>query len=141
MAARKRSTSRAPAESQSDPEVAAFLSELDHPLKKEIDTVRRVILDVSPEIREGIKWNGPSFRTSEYFATIHLRSRDGVQLIFHKGAKVKDNATKSVKIPDPEGLIQWLATDRCLVTLGAGKDLAARKTALQAIVREWIRQI
>jgi hypothetical protein len=141
MAARKRVTSREPETSRTDPEVIPFMRDLDHPLKREIDAVREMILDVSPEIREGIKWNGPSFRTTEYFATIHLRARDGVQLIFHKGAKVKDDSTKGMKIDDPEGLIQWLAKERCLVTLGVGKELHARKKAFQAIVREWIRQL
>lgn len=141
MAAKKRVSSREPEHPETDPEVSAFMRDLVHPLKKEIDAVRQMIVDASPEIREGIKWNGPSFRTTEYFATIHLRAKDGIQIILHKGAKVKDNAGKGMKIEDPEGLIQWLATDRCLVTLGVGKELHARKKAFQSIIRGWIRQL
>jgi hypothetical protein len=37
-------------------------------------------------------------------------------------------------------LIEWLAKDRCLVTLGKGKDIAAHRAAFESIVREWIRQ-
>ena len=122
-----------------DPAVAAFLRDLDHPLKKEIQTVRRIILGVSPAIREGIKWNAPSFRTTEYFATMNLR-QDRVWLILHFGAKVKDN-TKSVAIADPTGLLKWLAKDRALVTFDDAKDIKAKRSALEAIIREWIGQM
>lgn len=52
--------------------------------EEEIDAVRRIVLGISPAIREGIEWNVPSSRTEkEYFATFNLRARDCVQLIFH----------------------------------------------------------
>jgi len=143
MAARKHVAKTEPGHSQTDPAVIAYLRELDHPLKKEIEAVRRIILGVSPEIREGIKWNAPSFRTKDYFATLNLRAKDGkdrVWLILHAGAKVKDN-TKGMQIADPAGLLQWLAKDRCLVTLADVKDIQAKRAALEAIVRAWIRQL
>jgi len=118
-------------------EVDAFMAGLDHPLKDEIVEVRRIIGGVSPAIREGIKWNAPSFRTSEFFATIHLRARDKIQIVFHLGAKARDDV-QSMAISDPCGLITWLAKDRCLVTVG---DVAANKAALAAIVRQWIEYV
>ena len=127
--------------SQTDPDVAAFLRALDHPLKPEIELVRKVILGVSPEIREGIKWNAPSFRTSDWFATLNLRARGGeerVWLILHLGAKSK-SATAKGKVADPEELLEWLAKDRCLVTFKDAKDIKAKRVALQNIVREWIQ--
>ena len=96
---------------------------------------------MSPEIREGINWNEPSFRTTDYFATFFLRPQDRDQLIFHMGAKVKDNSTKGMKIADPAGLIKWLAKERCLVTVGAGKEIAANRAAFEAIIREWLAQM
>jgi len=125
--------------SQTDPAVEAFLRELDHPLKQQVEAIRQIILGVSPEIREGIKWNSPSFRTTEYFATINVRDRDRIRLILHLGAKAKDNSTKKRPIPDPEGLLEWLATDRCLVTICDGEDIMARRAALEAIVGAWIQ--
>jgi len=141
MAAKKRVAQAKSGNRQTDPAVVKFLSELNHPLKKEIEAVRKIILGVSPAIHEGIKWNGPSFRTTEYFATFFLRATDGVQLIFHMGAKVKDNSTKGMQIADPAGLIKWLARERCMVTLGAGREIQANKAALEAIVRAWIGQM
>ena len=138
-AARKRAASAGPEDSRTDPDVLAFLEALEHPLKDEVAAIRRLLLDADPSIHEAIKWNAPSFRTTDFFATFHLRAKDAVQLVFHMGAKAKATAKTGVDIPDPEGLLKWLAKDRALVTLGAGEALEARKPALQALVREWIR--
>ncbi len=102
---------------------------------------KKFILNVDPGISEAIKWNAPSFRTTDFFATVNLRSRDCVQLIFHTGARVKATATTGISIADPAGLLEWLAKDRCLVTLGVGKDIQTRRAAFEAIVREWIRWV
>ncbi len=126
---------------RTDPAVIEFLRELDHPLKKEVNAVRQLILDTSPEIRESIKWNAPSFLTTDHFATFNLRPRDRVTLILHTGAKVKGTAQTGVKVDDPAGLLEWLAKDRCLVTLKDAKDIQARGAALQAVLREWMRHV
>jgi hypothetical protein len=120
-------------------DVDALMKSLDHPLKKDIEAVRQIVLSASPSVREGVKWNAPSFRTTDWFATLNLRSKEAVQLIFHTGAKVKESAVVGVKVADPAGLAKWLAKDRCLVTLGAGKDLVANKKAFEAFVRGWIK--
>ena len=137
-AAKKRVGKPEPDGPQTDPAVAAFLRELDHPLKREIEAVRRIILGVSPAIREGIKWNAPSFRTTDYFATLNLR-QGGVWLILHTGAKVKASATKGVPVADPTGLLKWLAKDRALVTFADAKEVQAKRSALEAVLREWIK--
>lgn len=124
---------------QEDPAVVALIAALDHPLKKEIAAARRLILDVDPSIREAVKWNAPSFRTADYFATIHLRSTATLQLVFHRGAKAK--VAKTMEISDPHGMMNWRAPDRCVVTVGAGQVFTQRREALEMIVREWIRQL
>lgn len=113
------------------------MAKLDHPLKAEIEAVRLEILRADPSIQEGIKWNGPSFRTTEFFATFHLRPQDRVQLIFHRGAKVRKDAPK-ITLADPLGLVKWLAPDRCTVTLAAGAAGKEQHEALVAIIRAWI---
>jgi hypothetical protein len=120
--------------------VDVFMASLDHPLKAEIDSVRRLMLSASPAISEGIKWNAPSFRTTGYFATIHLRSRDALQLVFHLGAKVRKNLP-DLKIEDPSGLLTWVAPDRCLVTLGAGREFKANQAVFAHIIRQWISYV
>ena len=41
--------------------VVEFLNNLEHPLKNEIEEVRKIILSVDEQITEHIKWNAPSF--------------------------------------------------------------------------------
>ena len=127
--------------SRTDPAVIAFLRDLEHPLKRELETVRQLILDASPAIREGIKWNAPSFLTTDHFATFNLRTPDRLRLILHTGAKTKETAKTGVKVEDPAGLLEWLAKDRCLVTFRDGKDIQARGAALQALLREWMKWV
>jgi uncharacterized protein YdhG (YjbR/CyaY superfamily) len=126
---------------QPDARVVALLRDLRHPLKKEIEAVRRIILGVSPGINEGVKWNAPSFRTEkEYFATFNMRAKDSVQIILHLGAKVRPGL-KPFKVADPKGLLKWLGKDRALATLGAGRDIPANRAAFEAIVRAWLKAL
>lgn len=120
------------------PGVDAFLAALEHPRKPEIEALRQVILAADPRVREGIKWNAPSFFTSEHFATFHLRAKDGVQIIMHLGAKVRETASTGVAIADPSALLEWLAPDRATVKFRDVADIAARSEAFAAVLRQWI---
>ncbi|HEX5053251.1 MAG TPA: DUF1801 domain-containing protein [Planctomycetota bacterium] len=137
MAARRRT----------DPDVDAFLRGLEHPLAKELAALRRLFLGASAQVCEGIKWNSPSFRVADWFATINVcgagrppRPADppSLRIVLHTGAKAKGAVSKAGRVADPEGLLQWLGNDRCLVTITSAKDLAAKRTALRRIVRAWI---
>jgi hypothetical protein len=121
--------------------VETFLASLDHPFKQEILAVRQIILGADPSIAEGIKWNAPSFRTSEYFATLHLRAKDGVQVILHLGAKTRDNSTTGVAIADPESLLEWLAKDRASAKFSDLKAIDARRSAFANVIRQWIKHV
>lgn len=125
---------------KTDSAVDEFLRELDHPLKKEVEAVRKIILGVSPKIQEGIKWNAPSFCTSDYFATVNLRNQGGearVWLILHTGAKKKGTVMQG-KVSDSDGLLKWLGNDRCMMTFSDSKDVKKKRKTLEAIIREWI---
>jgi hypothetical protein len=103
--------------------------------------VRTIVLGASATIREGIKWNVPSFRTEkEWFATFNVRAKNTVQLVFHLGAKTRADQ-QAFRLADPRGLVKWLGKDRALVTLGAGRDIPANRKALEAIVRAWIKHV
>ena len=126
-----------PSQSTTD-DVDAFMRALDHPLKAEIEAVRAIILGVDQAVAEGIKWNAPSFRCREYFATFHLRPRDRVQLILHLGAKARDTGKAKLGIADPSGLLEWLAKDRATVRFRDANEVAQRQPALEAVLRQWI---
>ena len=132
---------RAAAAASATPDVDTFLAALDHPREREIRAVREMILGAAPTIGEGIKWNAPSFRTTEWFATFHLRARDGVQLVLHLGARVRDAATTGISVADPDGLLEWLARDRATVRFRDLAEVEARRDALAALVRAWIAHV
>lgn len=120
-------------------EVDAFMQTLDHPHKRAIEALRRVIVRTDPAIREGIKWNAPSFRTGEWFATTHLRAKSGIALILHLGAKVRGAPTP--EIDDPARLLEWLGKDRARITFADVAAVDAAGPALERILRQWIRHV
>ena len=105
------------------PAHGAFIKSLEHPHKA--------------AIREGVKWNTPSFRTTEYFATTNLREKAGIGLVLHFSAKVRSLPAGGMALRDPGKLLRWLAKDRAMIVFTDKKDLAMRKDHLAAIVREW----
>ena len=121
--------------------VDQFMATLDHPFKAEIQALRQAIPAVDPSIAEGIKWNAPSWRTTEYFATTHLRSKAGLGLILHLGAKARALPEGGLAIDDPTGLMKWLGKDRAQVEFSAAADLQAKLPALQALLKQWIQHV
>ena len=121
-------------------EVEAFLAALDHPFKREILALREIVLGADASISEGIKWNAPSFRTAEYFATFNLRAKEKVQIILHLGAKKRDN-TAELTIADPETLLEWLAADRAAAGFSDLNDIEAKQSAFAQVIRQWIKYV
>ena len=121
-------------------EVDEYLRKLDHPRKPDIEAVRSIILGASPKISEGIQWNSPSFRVGEWFATMNLRKSD-VMVVLHLGAKVKDDSTAKKDVTDPNGLLEWLSSDRAIVRFADLKSIRANRKAFAAVVRQWIAHL
>ena len=129
---------RPPKKTAADTSIAVddFMITLEHPQKAAVAALRDIIRAADPSIAEGVKWNAPSFRTHEYFATTHLRAKIGIGLILHLGAKGCEDA--AVRIEDPEGLLAWLGPDRAVVHFAGVDEVQARAHALQDVVRQWI---
>lgn len=121
--------------------VDAFMARLDHPSKAVVQALRKIMLALHPSIAEGIKWNSPSFRTTEYFATTNLRAKSGVGVILHLGAKVRELPGGGLRIADEAQLLKWLGKDRAMVEFKNVTDLQDRKSAFQAVVRQWIEYV
>lgn len=117
--------------------VEAYLAGLAHPLASEVRRVRRVILDADKRLREGVKWNAPSFYFGEWFATFHLRSPEEIALILHRGAKTKA-PLRARFVREDEGLVVWLANDRGKVVFRDAAGIEASAEALQRLIRRWI---
>jgi hypothetical protein len=121
--------------------VDAFISAQREPTKTETELLRAAILGSTETISEGIKWNAPSYKTHEYFATTNLRTKTGIGLVLHFGAKVRNVEASRENIDDPTGLLKWVAKDRATLEFKDGKDIEAKRASLQAIVRQWVKYV
>jgi uncharacterized protein YdeI (YjbR/CyaY-like superfamily) len=118
--------------------VNQFMTTLTHPMKAEVEAVRNIILNASEQITEHIKWNAPSFcYNGEDRVTLNLHAQDRIQLVFHRGSKVK-NAQDFV-FEDSTGLLEWLAADRAIIKLHNIEEVLAKKVALAEVVNQWMQ--
>lgn len=118
--------------------VDQYMDALVHPMKAEIEAVRAIVLEADPLITEGVKWNAPSFcYQGDDRVTMRLQPKDRLELIFHRGAKVKD--TTGFTFEDSTGMMKWLAPDRAVVPLADMADVEAKRPALAELVRNWMR--
>ena len=116
-------------------EVDLLMGGLDHPLKEVIERLRTVILESNDRITEHVKWNAPSFcYAGEDRVTFRLFPADRVQLVFHRGSKVKDDAD-TFAFDDETGLLRWVTGDRAVVAL---RDAEARQRDLVSVVNRWV---
>lgn len=136
---KKTATPKKPGSSKGAPSVEEFLAALEHPFKSELLALRTLILGVDPAVSEEIKWNAPSFRTTDHFATFQLRAPGCVQVILHFGAKKRELPELSIR--DPEKLLEWLAPDRASVRFANLAEIRARGRAFQELLQSWIRYV
>lgn len=110
--------------------VDAYLRDVDHPFKAEMQAVRQIIMGVSPKISERIKWNAPSFYYKEDLAAFNPRATELAQLIllFPDGAGMQDD----------EGLLEGKQKDRREVTFRSLAEVAAKRPALERVVERWL---
>lgn len=120
-------------------EVDNYLATLDHPLKAGVEQLRSAILAANGDISEHVKWNAPSFRyDGEDRVTFRLRPGDRLQLIFHRGAKVRSDRAEFT-FQDPTGLMTWPAPDRGVVTFPDLEAVRSQQAAVVSLVNQWIR--
>lgn len=136
---RRDMTKKRKTEAGSATEVTEFLQRLKHGRKGEVQAIRELILSADPKISEHIKWNAPSFCIEgDDRITFRLQPSDRVQLVFHRGAKKRDDeATFSFK--DNSGLLEWVTKDRAQVTFDDLDDVKAKRVALKNLVNRWMK--
>lgn len=121
-------------------QVAEFMHNLKHPLKEEIEEVRKIILSTDGKITEHIKWNAPSFCVeNEDRITFNLSGKGFFRLIFHCGAKVKDSANKEPLFVDTSGILEWVTGDRAIVKFTDKNDVIAKEEKLREVISKWIQ--
>ena len=130
---------RKPSIPSSAEDIDLLVAALGHPHEDAIQCLRTILREVDPRVVEEIKWNAPSFRITDHFATLQPRYRQGVQLILHFGAKKRDVSGLSVR--DPEALLQWLGPDRASLKYIDLADLQHKRPALERLLRAWIAYV
>jgi hypothetical protein len=60
-------------------------------------------------------------------------------VVFHMGAKVKDNTTAGMSIDDKAGLLEWAAKERAIARFSSLEDFNDKRTTFKTIVSQWVR--
>ncbi len=124
-------------------QVTQHIQKLDVSIRDIIETLRQIILNVSDEISERIKWNNPSFYYNgemqpfdpkEYKREMIVFNlhKNRIMLVFPSGAKVNDIT----------GLLTGdYADGRRIVVFKDIEDVQARKADLQFVITEWLKLV
>jgi hypothetical protein len=67
-----------------------------------------------------------------------LQGKGFFRLVFHCGAKVKDQAGDGTLFEDTTGLLDWVTTDRAMIKITDMSDVESKKEKLAAVVAKWI---
>ncbi|WP_315092973.1 hypothetical protein [uncultured Cellulomonas sp.] len=119
-----------------NPAVDAFLDELDHPLAADVRSLRLDILSLPVQVGEQIKWKAPSFTYDGVDrVTFNLRPTDRIQLILHRGAKVRQD-TEDFTFPGDD-LVEWITRDRGTVSV-LPAELDSRRPAVLELITRWV---
>lgn len=110
--------------------VDAYMRDVDHPFKAEMEAVRSIILGASSKISERIKWNAPSFYYKEDLGAFHPRATEYAHLIllFPSGAGIPTKST----------LLEGKQKDRREAKFYSLADIESKKPALERLVRDWV---
>jgi hypothetical protein len=110
--------------------VDAYMRDVDHPFKAEMQAVREIILGASPKISERIKWNAPSFYYEEDLGAFNPRATEYAHLILlFPGGQGMD---------DSSGLLEGNHKDRREAKFHSLDDVKAKKRALEKLVKGWV---
>ncbi len=111
--------------------VDAYLRDVDHPFKAEMQAVRAIILRASPKLGERIKWNAPSFHYKQDLGAFNPGTSEFAHLIllFPDG----------VGMPAKSALLEGKQRDRREAKFHSLADVEAKRGALERLVKAWVK--
>jgi hypothetical protein len=133
MAARKKKIAAKKSASQKllDQEaVAAYMANLDHPLKEMVESIRKIIKS-NKKLTERIKWNAPSYHYTEDLVTFSLHNKKAVLLVFHHPEIVKIKST----------LLEGDYKDRRLASFNNMESVRKWKKEIVTIIDELVKRL
>lgn len=112
-------------------QVAQYLEALQQPQKALLEAVRTVILAASDQLSERIKWNAPSYYTTDDIVTFGPPRTGKVFLVFHHPF--------IVQLQSP--LLEGNYKDRRLMHFEDVADVKSKEEELTRIVRELVAAV
>ena len=106
------------------------MSNLNYPLKAEVEALRTIIKNADSRLTERIKWNVPSYFIQEDLLTFNLHLTKQIRLVLHHPAIVKIQS----------GLLEGNYADRRLMYFSSMEEITAKKAELERILKEYINQ-
>lgn len=120
-------------------QVEEYLQKLEHPLKREIEEVRRIVLSMEKELSEHVKWNAPSFCIhNDDRITFNFHGNGFFRLVLHRGAKAKESVNLKPYFEDAQGLMEWAANDRATIKFTDIRDVEAKSELLKEVLKRWL---
>ncbi len=120
-------------------DIEAYMQKLVHARKDDIGLLRAVVQGAEAKLTERVKWNAPSFcLDGDDRITFRLQPGDRVELIFHRGAKVRGDAS-DFEFEDPSDLVRWVSNDRGVISFESASDIKRSERKLRALVRAWLK--
>lgn len=118
--------------------VTAFLDEMNHPLRAEIEKLRLLILESVAGLTENIKWNGPNYSLEDQDRiTMKIQPPKQIQLIFHRGYKKQDQPEKRL-IEVKTKRLTWKENDRAVMSFTNLAEIEEAKSELTEVIQKWI---
>lgn len=107
-----------------------YMSNLNYPLKAEVEALRTIIKNADSRLTERIKWNAPSYFIQDDLLTFNLHLTKQIRLVLHHPAIVKIQS----------GLLEGNYADRRLMYFSSMEEITAKKAELKRILKEYINQ-
>ncbi|HMI09972.1 MAG TPA: DUF1801 domain-containing protein [Candidatus Saccharimonadales bacterium] len=117
--------------------VSEFLDDLDTGKRRQVEALRKIILDCVP-VTEHVKWNSPSYvYKDEDRITFNLHG-DDIKILIHMGATRKEDKKAKPIMDDETGLIKWSSNMRGIIAFKDMDDLTAKKQDFENILQRWL---
>ena len=118
--------------------IAEFMDRLSPAERTGLDRLRAITMAASPDLREEIKWNAPSYtHHGQDRVTLGLERKGGFRVVLHCGAK--SHVAEGERMNDEFGLARWPSHDRGVVQFRNEGEIELASPKLQRLISDWVR--
>lgn len=119
-------------------EVTSLVQSLNHPLAKGIRVLREMCDDITSEMEEDVKWNGPNFKhKGKDRITLRVSSPKLIQVILHLGAKT-ERMPEVPLLEKSQKFIEIKGNDRVILTFKSNEEVLSQQEVISGILQKWV---